>query len=705
MRTDWWRAVFFQTRAQGQACKAHILDQRRSHTFILELTAKEEGRRLHCARRKKKEDACIVLNQVTQLLEGQQTTNFERHKAKHEEPLSFSLVLPTRSMDLVAPNEQAKALWVRLLRLLTDRKRRDELELHDHDPTKGCNMWEEYLRRMWNAADKDRSGQLSVSEVQSVLDRMNIASYNKAKSKKLIMKYDTNHNGQLDFEEFKAFVEDLQHRDELVELIHAISPAATELDAQALGLFMREVQKENLPPDQITEMIRNFNDDQTRDTMGQRGFARYLDSPVNGVFMPDRLRTYQDMNLPLSYYWINSSHNTYLSGDQLQGQSSVEMYRFVLNSGCRCVELDCWDGPKEPIIFHGHTLTSKILFRHVVEAIRDASFTTSPYPVILSIEMHCSGPFQEQMAQITTEILGGANQLALLPEGGPPMQQLPSPEQLKNKVLVKGKTASATVEDDEDDDDDDDASSTAGKKKTKTPASPINPTWSKLVYLKAIHFKSFQQKGHANEMSSFAESKTLKLAVTQRPAFVDYNRLQLSRVYPSGARVDSSNLDPIVAWNAGCQLVALNFQTADKPVWTNIGKFRENGNCGYVLKPMYMLDARYRPASCNLTLRIMSGQRLPKPDNQTRGDIVDPYVSVELLGLPEDTVTGKTQTIQDNGFNPVFGETFTCNVSDVEVAILRLLVFDQDVGRDDFLGAAIIPVSCIRPVRLSWDHV
>lgn len=132
-----------------------------------------------------------------------------------------------------------------------------------------------------------------------------------------------------------------------------------------------------------------------------------------------------------------------------------------------------------------------------------------------------------------------------------------------------------------------------------------------------------------------------------------------SRIFPHGMRIDSSNYDPVPAWAAGSQLVALNYQTKDLPYEINFGKFLENGQCGYVLKPDYMrVNVPVgRQSPFTLVLHIISGQQLPKHNAVQKGNVVNPFVSVHVNGPPPlNAQEQRTKTIIDNGFNPVWNE-------------------------------------------------
>ena len=98
--------------------------------------------------------------------------------------------------------------------------------------------------------------------------------------------------------------------------------------------------------------------------------------------------------------------------------------------------VDCWDGGdnygEEPIIYHGWTMTSKILFKDVIQdAIKKYAFFKSDYPLILSIENHCSIEYQDKMASHLEEILGEMLYNEKVDES---LEALPSPEDLKGKV-------------------------------------------------------------------------------------------------------------------------------------------------------------------------------------------------------------------------------------------------------------------------------
>lgn len=202
-----------------------------------------------------------------------------------------------------------------------------------------------------------------------------------------------------------------------------------------------------------SEIIATYEQDETMRTenkLTKDGLIRYLMSDENAPVFLDRLDIYMEMDLPLCAYYINSSHNTYLSGRQFGGKSSVEMYRQVLLAGCRCVELDCWDGrgeDEEPIITHGKAMCTVILFKDVIYAIRDTAFVTSEYPVILSFENHCCKVQQYKMAKYCDEILGDLLMTSPLDDFPlEPGQPLPPPCALKNKILIKNKRLKPEVE-------------------------------------------------------------------------------------------------------------------------------------------------------------------------------------------------------------------------------------------------------------------
>ncbi|KPP71682.1 hypothetical protein Z043_109380 [Scleropages formosus] len=437
------------------------------------------------------------------------------------------------------------------------------------------------------------------------------------------------------------------------------------------------------------------------------GFTMYMLSRENDVFNPLHSVVYQDMTRPLAHYFISSSHNTYLTKDQVTSASSTEPYIRALNQGCRCVELDCWDGEKgEPVIYHGHTLTSKVLFKEVIETISQYAFKASPYPLILSLENHCSVEQQTVMARHLRSILGG--KLLTQPLSTQQLKHLPSPEELKGRILIKGKKESPHLEKTDSVAsncsfaEDEAAAESKGKKDpAKAGSSKLSRELSDLVvYCQSISFNGFEQaaKRPPSDMSSFSENEAAK-HIKDR---------QLSRIYPSGQRLQSSNYDPQTMWNCGCQMVALNFQTPGEQMDLNQGRFLDNGRCGYVLKPNFLCraDSNFNPENTGggpghvptqLTIRVISAQQLPKLNADKPNSIVDPQVWVEVHGVGIDNARDKTHRINNNGFNPRWDCTLSFQLQVPELALVRFLVEDHDhTSKNDFVGQLTVPFTSLR---------
>ena len=77
--------------------------------------------------------------------------------------------------------------------------------------------------------------------------------------------------------------------------------------------------------------------------------------------------------------------------------------------------------------------------------------------------------------------------------------------------------------------------------------------------------------------------------------------------------------------------------------------------------------------------------------------MVSPNVEVEICGTDYDTAKFKTKTLTDNGFNPVWDDSFDFQIYNPELAYLRFVVNDVDIfGDSNFIGQYTLPVKCIR---------
>ncbi|PBC29897.1 1-phosphatidylinositol-4,5-bisphosphate phosphodiesterase classes I and II [Apis cerana cerana] len=519
------------------------------------------------------------------------------------------------------------------------------------------------------------------------------------------------------------------------------------------------------------------------------GFLRYLMSEDNPIVALSKLELSDDMDQPLAHYFINSSHNTYLTGHQLTGKSSVEIYRQCLLAGCRCVELDFWNGKfEEPVIVHGYTFVPEIYARDVIEAIAESAFKTSEYPVILSFENHCNPRQQAKIAQYCRELFGEMLLDAPLESHKlEPGQELPPPSLLKRKIIIKNKKKhhhhhkkhkkkqqtpvtefeeearenedngvtnqiaegengpppdivshaeavdnngqqigngdishppmlqqrQSSKDSTQDDEDEEEESTTEEDESNvediklrmvdKVPApdkvapnakeTEAGAEISALVnYVQPVHFNSFEsaeKKNRMYEMSSFDEKQATTLLKERPLEFVNYNKHQLSRVYPAGTRFDSSNFMPQVFWNAGCQLVALNYQTLDLAMQLNLGIFEYNQRCGYLLKPEFMRR---------------KDQRLdPFAESTVDDKRVGTYIEVDMYGLPADTVRKKfrTKIVPNNGINPVYDEEpfIFKKVVLPELASIRIAAYEES-GR--LIGHRVLPVVGLCP---GYRHV
>ena len=269
---------------------------------------------------------------------------------------------------------------------------------------------------------------ITIKELKSFLTKVNY-KLPTLKLKEYFQEVDSKKTGEINFDGFSLFYHKLVFDKRIfTEYFNTYSSDNCTVTLKDFGLFLSQEQKETIQnEDLVSRLMFNHltNFTCSEPYFSIKEFVDYLFSKQNDIWDSKHDCVNQDMDKPLSHYWISSSHNTYLTGDQVRSESSVDAYARCLRMGCRCIErkihlillfvnynlyfaVDCWDGPDgKPLIYHGHTLTTRIRFIDVLKTIKEHAFVTSQYPVILSIENHCTLPQQRYMASAFQEIFGG----------------------------------------------------------------------------------------------------------------------------------------------------------------------------------------------------------------------------------------------------------------------------------------------------------
>lgn len=482
--------------------------------------------------------------------------------------------------------------------------------------------------RAFSKADTNKSGNLNFEEVKKLMKDLNIY-LEEQEARQIFNEFDSDRSGSIDRREFERLVERIMEKPEITHIFQQLSNSQPSLTFEDFQRFMVS-QGESSAEDKYRDFCNGLQEQMSIET-----FKDFLLNPqYNSILRSEDEKVYMDMTESLSNYFIASSHNTYLEGNQLTGKSSIDQYTKVLLEGCRCVEIDTWDGEDgSPVVTHGHTLVNKISLQSVSEEIFKVAFVTSRYPVIISLENHCSYEQTGKIGDIFKEVFG---ELIYNPS-----KDLLSPDALSGKFIIKAK-----------------AEGHKGNQEHKT-----HKHLQRVTGMKGMQF-AFNLA--FNDMVSLSESKMMKVIKQHGGSkIIGFNQKSFMRIYPKAMRIDSSNYNPVPSWCHGAQVVAINYQHFDFGRLLNSALFACNGRAGYILKPRGLRDPnrindysseRFSVPRLRVVIEVISASNLPKLQNSD--EILCPQVELSAYGIDQDCSVHSTRIVDKNGFNPVWKETF-----------------------------------------------
>lgn len=490
--------------------------------------------------------------------------------------------------------------------------------------------------------------------------------------------------------------------------------------------FLHEVQQEgDVSETHAAELMRSCRNILPGPQFNQEHFLQYLfDIQLNFAI---RKEIHQVMSLPLSYYYIFTGHNSYLTGNQLSSKSSDKPIIKALQKGVRVVELDLWPGDKEDIfVFHGRTLTSPVKFEACISAIKENAFVKSQYPLIITLEDHLSVDLQAKAAKIIMDSFGSR---LYYPPPTQELAQFPSPEELKGRILISTKppkeylqTSISLNSQDSDSTDllweeedcmEEECNDDKNRALEQENCKPISQDYLKIIAIRqGKKGKSLSDalkvEEHAKRIS-LSEPQLSKIAKANPSSVIQFTKDNILRIYPRGWRVDSSNYNPMKAWLLGAQMVALNTQGYGKHLWVAQGFFRANGGCGYVKKPSFLIpgDSAFLYSLYNskslvvkqtIRIKVCMGLGWREQLGENKFDKSSPpdfFARVGIAGVKADKMMKETVVKKDK-WEPGWEDEFVFMLRVPEIAVLRIEVQEDNRTGQEFAGQICLPVSELR---------
>ncbi|KAH9701718.1 phosphoinositide phospholipase C 4 [Citrus sinensis] len=472
------------------------------------------------------------------------------------------------------------------------------------------------------------------------------------------------------------------------------------------------------PPGDVKEAFNKYAEGGTHMTAEQlRRFLLEVQGDDGGSISDAEKvvdQVHQDMTAPLSHYFIYTGHNSYLTGNQLSSDCSDVPIIKALKRGVRVVELDIWpNSTKDDVhVLHGRTLTTPVELMKCLKSIKEHAFSASPYPVVITLEDHLTPHLQAKVAKMLAETFGD---MLFVPQCEC-LQEFPSPEELKYKIIISTKppkeylkaeskdgTRSNSVKARDSDDDEwgkepqDLTADQEDETKSDSDISDENEAYDNERPLEAADYKRLiaihagKPKGGLKDVLKVEPDKVRRLSLSEQTLekaaeshgtdLVRFTQKNILRIYPKGTRFTSSNYKPLVGWMHGTQMVAFNMQGYGRAMWLMHGMFRSNGGCGYVKKP-------------DLQMNVGPDGQVFNPKEILP---VKKTLKVGIAGVPADQIMKKTKPKEDN-WTPVWEQEFTFPLTVPELALLRIEVHEYDMSeKDDFAGQTCLPVSELKP--------